>query len=165
MKRSTLTAVALTAGILIVAGNVPRLPWDGVARAWRESATHAVSRWPDRLRLESLRPEPSIAAPRVSAHASETSFGRLIAPAPVAVTLAAWEGAGPIAFAMGGALAGLVLLMSLARLARRAPRDPRSLVFRLAGRGEPMAFIARSARMPQDAVRTLLAPGVGSRRG
>jgi len=165
VKRSTITAVALTAGILIVAGNVPRLPWDGVARAWRDSATQAVAQWPSRIRLDSLRPEPRIAAPREDARATATSFGRVMAPAQVTAALAAWDGAGPVAFAVGGALAGLVLLTSAAWFAARAPQDPRSLVFRLARRGEPMALIARSARMPQDAVRTLLAPGVGSRRG
>lgn len=167
MKRSTLVAVLVTAAVLIVAGNLPRLPWDRIAGLWRSSASQAVAAWPSKLRLDALRGEPRIAAPRGD-EGCATRFGMPREPEAVAAARQAWTSAGPIAFAAGGSLIGLFALTGFFWLARRthmARRDTRSLVFSLARRGAPTAAIARSARMPQDAVRTLLAPGVDVRRG
>lgn len=166
MKSSTLRAVVLTAGILVVAGNLPRLPWDQVARQWRASVTQAVAQWPTEVRLDAWVPASLGASPRAaSGPLCATRFGQVRAPRAIETAMHVWQEAGPIAFAVGGSLAGLLLLSALVPLMRRLPRDPRELVFQMARRGEPMALISRHARMPQDAVRTLLAPGIGARRG
>ena len=167
MKRSTLVAVLVTAAVLIVAGNLPRLPWDRIAGAWRSSASQAVAAWPSKIRLDAFRGEPRIAAPRGD-EGCATRFGLPREPEAATIARQAWASAGPISFAMGGSLLGLFALTGFFWLARRthmARRDTRSLVFQLARRGAPTAAIARSARVPQDAVRTMLAPGVDVRRG
>lgn len=167
MKRSTLVAVLVTAAVLIVAGNLPRLPWDRMAALWRSGATQAVAAWPSKLRIDALRGEPRIAAPR-GAEGCATRFGLPREPEAASIVRQAWTSAGPIAFAMGGSLVGLFALTGLFWLVRRthrSKRDTRSLVFSLARRGAPTAAIARSARVPQDAVRTMLAPGLDARRG
>jgi hypothetical protein len=64
-------------------------------------------------------------------------------------------------------LAGLVVATVLAlasALVWRVRNDRRGRVFQMARRGLPTARIARRVHVPQDAVRTLLTPGMGSRR-
>ena len=70
----------------------------------------------------------------------------------------------PAAVLCGTALlaAGAGASLSLA-LARRR-RDPFRLVVRAARGGRPLARVARRARLAQDAVRTLMAPGRAARR-
>ena len=65
---------------------------------------------------------------------------------------------------LGGLAGALVGLATLALIARVAPPDRRGRVFRLARRGQSADRIARHARVPQDAGRTLLSPGIGARR-
>ncbi|MBI5170857.1 MAG: hypothetical protein HZA61_15315 [Candidatus Eisenbacteria bacterium] len=163
MKRSTLVAVLVTAAVLIVAGNLPRLPWDRLSSAARASASQAVAAWPAKVRIALPHPEPRIAAPR-GAEGAATRFGMPREPGAIAFAREAWTSAGPVAFAMGGSLLALFALTGAYALARRNRRDTRSLVYALARRGAPTAAIARSVRLPQDAVRTLLAPGAPTRR-
>jgi len=65
----------------------------------------------------------------------------------------------PIAAAMLAA----TLALTAAFMWNRS-QDRRGLVFQMARRGLPATRIARRARVPQDAVRTLLTPGMGARR-
>lgn len=162
MRRSTLAAVLVTAAVLIVAGNLPRLPWERLARQWRADAGAAVSTWPTKWRLELPRPEPRIAAPR-GEDGCATVYGRLREPAPLSGMRTLWIGAGPLAFAVAGSLLGLLLLAGLVGIARRAARDVRRHVLALARTGRPTAAIARQSGLPRDAVRALLAPELPAR--
>jgi hypothetical protein len=151
VKRSTWLAVLGACALLVAAGNLPRVSWDGAASAVRDGAARAVASWPSRVR----RTPAAAAAPAV-------------VPAPVASRLAAtparpaWpRAAGPVASALAGALAGLALLALLLAALRR---DPRARVLQLARAGRSTRRIAREARLPEDAVRTLLAAGRSRRR-
>ncbi|MFO1200806.1 MAG: hypothetical protein U1E86_27965 [Burkholderiaceae bacterium] len=157
MKRSTLVAVLVTAAVLVVAGNLPRLPWESLSRQWRAGAATAVAAWPTKVRLELPRPEPRIAAPR-GADGCATRFGRLREPGWVSASRDAWHAAGPVAFAVSGAFLGLLLLAGVLGVARRAARDTRATVLSLARAGRPAAAIARTSGLPRDAVSALLAP-------
>ncbi len=181
MKRSTIAAVALTALVLLVAGNVARLPHGADALAALERAAHATLAWSrhalaspprfPRVTLPHLR-VPKLAMPSFT----RTAIARADAPvsrrftsfAPptllVSSSPAGTRGLSPlvaiaIAAVLALAAAGLALALWLARRG-----DPRSRVFAMARRGHDAARIARRARVPQDAVRTLLTPGVGARR-
>lgn len=159
MRRSTLVAVLVAAAVLVVAGNLPRLPWEKLAQQWRADAGSAVAAWPSKLKLELPRREPHIAAPR-GADGCATAYGRLREPSLVTGARVWWTGAGPIAFALAGSLLGLLLLAGLVGVARRAARDVRGHVLALARNGRPTAAIARRSGLPRDVVRALLAPDV-----
>ena len=149
MKRSTTIAVAGAAGVLVVAGQLPRMPWERWAVA--TSAALTTVRWPDLERM-------SIAAPRLDA-ASVTSW------LPRLSLSASWMAcresvsdflSGPFPWVILGATGGLLALFLLSRLVR--PTDARRRVLDLARRGRPLAGIARAARLPQDTVRAMLLP-------
>jgi hypothetical protein len=172
VKRSTWIAVALAA-VLVLAGNLPRLPWAALAArrgrpalarqvaAWphldRRAAPHAVALRAPLASLPTRHPHVAYAPPRLlatpaSPRADRGPFGlrpRLSLPLQVALP------------ALAGVLAGLLALVTLALSLRR---DRRGHVWQLARRGFSPMRIARSTRVPQDAVRTLLTPGLGARR-
>lgn len=172
MKRSTWMAVLVTAAVLVLAGNLPRLPLAALAARWPASLARQVAAWPHldrraaphavalRAPLASLptrHPHVAYAPPRLlatpaSPRADRGPFGlrpRLSLPLQVALP------------ALAGVLAGLLALVTLALSLRR---DRRGHVWQLARRGFSPMRIARSTRVPQDAVRTLLTPGLGARR-
>jgi hypothetical protein len=66
-----------------------------------------------------------------------------------------------LAHAGAGALGGLATLALIAFALRR---NPRARVYRMARNGHAAERIARRTHVPQDAVRTLLTPGLGARR-
>lgn len=149
MKRSTTLAVAGAAGVLVAAGQLPRMPWERWAILARTALTHV--QWPDLERV-------SIAAPRLDA-ARVTAWVPRFDPH---VLWSGWRGAlaaflsGPLPSVLLGMLGGLLVLFLLSRLVR--PTDARHRVLALARRGRPLAGIARAARLPQDTVRAMLAP-------
>ncbi len=164
MKRSTLLAVGVTALLLVLAGQLPRLPWESLLAGGRGALEHALATWstpaqhaavPHRAAVAAVAPRPhtpriAIAPPRLLASAAEVLPKRLPA-LPVGVPEAA----------VAGAIAGLVAVVSLVAMLRR---DPRGRVWALARAGHSPERIARRTRVPQDAVRTMLTPGVGARR-
>jgi hypothetical protein len=175
VKRSTWAAVLATAAVLVAAGNLPRLPLDSLVGSWRTGVERQVAAWPRFARhARAAAPAPAAASPLPQARASQRSLVP-VAPAWLLATPAAprvaSRGFVPASWILpplrvilpvsAGALAGIV---AIALLAAGLRRDPRGHVWRLARRGQPLSRIARSARVPQDAVRTLLTPGIGSRR-
>lgn len=181
MKRSTIAAVALTALVLVVAGNLARLPHGADATAALERATHATTAWA-RHTLASPPALPRVTLPRLRApKLAMPSFTRTAIARPGASVTRRFASFAPPTLLVSSASAGarglspfvaiaLAALLALAAaglafalwLARRG--DPRSRVFAMARRGHDAARIASRARVPQDAVRTLLTPGVGARR-
>lgn len=178
MKRSTWLAVLVTAAVLVVAGNLPRLAPDGVAATWRAAVTRSVAAWPHLARRAPL----IVSAPRaIATTASPLANGpkrralvavspaRLLAtvtpPAAALRGFAArrWPGLPPYA-AVPAAAGALVTLLALVSFGLALRQDRRSRVWQLARRGMTLARIARTARVPQDAVRSLLTPGLGARR-
>jgi hypothetical protein len=178
MKRSTWLAVLVTAGVLVVAGNLPRLPLDAFAAAWQAAVSRSVAAWPRAARRTFAPPS----APRSYAHAPLAAPARparraLVAVAPARLlatptpSVAARHGFALPSFpavplqvalpALAGVLAGALALLTFGLAFRR---DRRGRVWQLARRGVPPSRIARTAGLPQDAVRTLLTPGLGSRR-
>lgn len=159
MKRSTWLAVAGACAVLVAAGQLPRLPWDGAAAAWRTSVVQAVSNWPKAVRRDARRtaaPAPARAVVRTAAAPARFTPARR-----PAFTLP--DPRGPVLPVAAGTLAGLALGAGLLVLIGRD--GTRKRVFRLARQGRTTARIARDARLPQDAVRAMLTPGVGARRG
>jgi len=169
MKRSTGMAVLVSAGVLIAAGELPALRAGAVLDAGRSGlaamATSSARAWDE---VRGAWSAPRVARPPVVRPVFRT-------PPPLAPTLllATPRRIGPPAFprdlplsvlaaASAGVLAALAALAWLALSLR--PGRSRDRVFRLARRGLPAAGIARSVRVPQDAVRTLLTPGLGVRR-
>jgi hypothetical protein len=144
MKRSTGIAVVLTAAVLVAAGRLPRLPEIGVPSFREWFATPAAP-----AGHRNVTPVRPAARPAFRLPLSRPRVVMPAIPAP-----------GPRALAAAGALAGFGLVVALAF----ARRDARGRVWRLARRGFTPAHIAPRTRVPQDAVRTLLTPGVGSRR-
>jgi len=171
MKRSTWVAVLATAAILVVAGNLPRLPWDSFAARWRVSVERRVAAWPHRVRhaaapavpRSDVAPAPPhrLFVPVAPARLLSTPASAGAPGASLARILPAGVPAAAAAAAIAGALAGLATLAVLLTLSRR---DRHARVWRLARRGWSPARIAPRARVPQDAVRTLLTPGLGTRR-
>ena len=178
MKRSTWLAVLVTAAVLVVAGNLPRLGPDGVAATWRAAVARSVAAWPRLARRAPL----AVSAPRAVAPATSplanarkprvlvaVSPARLLATvAPPAAALRGfaartWPGLPPYA-AVPAAAGALVALLALVAFGITLRQDRRSRVWQLARRGMTLARIARTARVPQDAVRSLLTPGLGARR-
>lgn len=178
MKRSTWLAVLVTAAVLVVAGNLPRLAPDGLAAAWRAGIARSVAAWP-RLarRAPSSLSAPHAAAPAAPRLAEGPKRRSLVAVSParllatVEPPAAALRGfatrAWPAlpAYAAVPAVAGvLVALLALASFGIALRQDRRGRVWQLARRGMTLPRIARTARVPQDAVRSLLTPGLGPRR-
>ena len=164
MKRSTWLAVLLTGLVLLAAGQLPRLPWDDLAGRGREALAARIAAWP-RLARRTPVPmaRPAAAAPAHSApRPAPRPVTAPIPPDPLPMPF----GAPPMPLAsLAEALAGaLASLGALAALVTARRRDPRGTVWQLARRGLPPSRIAPRARVPQDAVRTLLTPGVGARR-
>jgi hypothetical protein len=176
VKRSTAIAVLVTAAVLVAAGQLPSLPWQAAAATWRSSVASEVGSWPQRVRSLSVQlprttmftrhtlAKPAAVVPQATARVLQrprfspprllvTPFAPGFRPRPI-VTPLVWLGAG---------LAALLVAL-LVTLAWRRAGDPRGRVFQMARRGLPAERIARHARVPQDAVRTLLTPGLGARR-
>ncbi len=155
MRRSTTYAVLGAAGVLIAAGQMPRMPWE----RWIASVPLLLPRW-EMPSLERVR----IAAPRV-----DLAEARAMVPAWNPVGTLEYLGRelgpflnGPLPYVLVGAVGGVALLYLLSRIAPSG--DPRQRVLRLARMGRPVAGIARSARLPQDTVRALLSPGMQASR-
>lgn len=170
MRRSTWISVTIACAVIVAAGNLPRLDAGAVAR-WGGSGAAFVPAL--RTALARIVPPPHLATPRLRAQAAPRVAPRPAhdahtpyAPPSLLVTRAARSSAlrlPPAKFvAFLFAVAALVALP--ATFAYRAARDRRRAVCRMAGRGLSATRIARSAHMPQDAVRTLLSPGLGSGR-
>lgn len=178
MTRSTWVVLLVTAVVLVVAGNLPRLPLASLAASWRAGVERQVAAWPRIAR----RAPASVSAPIPAAQATRPAAGSaqrrpLIAVSParllatVSVPAPALRGFVPLSWpvlppyvavpALAGVLAGL-LVIAVSGLALR--RDRRNRVWQLARRGMTLARIARTARVPQDAVRSLLTPGLIARR-
>jgi hypothetical protein len=177
MKRSTWVAVLVTAAVLVVAGNLPRLAPAGLAATWRAGVARSLAAWPHLER----RAGAGVPAPRAAVQRAPVSTGQArhafiaISPARLLATVAppaaalrgfaarSWPALPPYAAvpAVAGGLAALLLITGFGIALRR---DRRSRVWHLARRGVSLARIARTARVPQDAVRSLLTPGPGARR-
>lgn len=69
---------------------------------------------------------------------------------------------GPLPFMLVGASIGIAVGHTLRRALR--PVDARTRVLRMASLGRPIADIARTARLPLDTVRMMLAPAARSPR-
>jgi hypothetical protein len=151
MKRSTWIAVSLTAAVLIAAGNLPRLRWDAVSLTRATVPTHSSTPVRSRgLGATSAVPIPArFAPPRLlvtpASHGQRPSLP--IPPLPV------------LAAMLTAAMASLTLA-----IVWRLSSDRRGRVFQMARRGVSTTRIAGRTRVPQDAVRTLLTPGMGVRR-
>jgi hypothetical protein len=176
VKRSTWVAVLATAVVLVAAGNLPRLPLATIAASWSTGIERTVAAWPRLARRESAP------APRAVVYSLLPAAGRparrpliAVAPARLLATPAPLHRSRErfelpslpslplqvVVPAIAGVLAG-VLALAVLGLALR--RDRRGHVWQLARRGMSSARIACTARVPQDAVRTLLTPGLGARR-
>jgi hypothetical protein len=81
MKRSTWLAVLVTAGVLVVAGNLPRLPLDAFAASWQAAVSRSVAAWPRAARRTFAPPF----TPRSYAHAPLAAPARPARRALVAV--------------------------------------------------------------------------------
>lgn len=165
MKRSTWIAVLLTAAVLVAAGNLPRLRWNLPAATSPAALVQSIgSRLPRAFAARAPRAlaPSSIATTHVTtsplAHFTPPSL--LVSRMP---TTAHPMLALPSLALVGGSLF-IALLAMAALITWRMRGDRRGLVFQMARRGLPTSRIARHARVPQDAVRTLLTPGMGSRR-
>lgn len=172
MKRTTGFAVLATATILIVAGNAPRLPWEPAMALVRQRVI-ATTTWPVRtprdLRAYTAPAAPAShdarpvsvwpALPKVSSltHLRIAALPRVMLPRTAGgLTLALGSGA-----AAGIALALLLLALANALQGQRGERrhaQRLAHIRRLAQAGQAHGRIARAARVPRDAVRTLLAP-------
>ena len=178
MTRSTWVVLLVTAVVLVVAGNLPRLPLAGLAASWRAGVERQVAQWPRiARRAPAVVPAPSLAARATRTAAGSAQRRPLIAvsPARLLATVSvpapalprfmprSWPVLPPYVTvpALAGVLAGLLVIAVLGLALRR---DRRSRVWQLARRGTTLARIARTARIPQDAVRSLLAPGLVVRR-
>ena len=181
MKRSTWVAVLITTAVLVVAGNLPRLPLralDALATGWRAGIAHQVAAWPHLAR----RTPAALPAPHASVYMLQSAAKRplrrpliAVAPARLLATPAPLRAARrgfdlsslpvpPLQLVVPAAAGVLAGLLALAMLALALRRDRRGHVWQLARRGLTPARIAHAARVPQDAVRTLLTPGLGARR-
>jgi hypothetical protein len=169
VKRTTWIAVLATATILIVAGNAPRLPWEQAVTMLRQRVAVATA-WPVRTRRD-LRAAVPAAQPQPSAPIASLPHVSLRALAlphlPALPRVDVPRVAPGLALALGtGAAAGIALALLLLALAnalqgrRGAHRLAHRLthIVRLAQAGQTPSDIAREARVPRDAVRTLLAP-------
>lgn len=154
MKRSTWIAVAVASAVLVLAGQLPRLPWETAWTSWRGAAVHAVAAWPSREHRPVARGPARTTAPAARALAA---LRAPVAPQWRARVAFALDPSGPIAAAVAGAAGGLVLLALLTRAASVLWPGRFGRVRRLARAGLGVAEIARHVRMPHDAVRTLLA--------
>ena len=178
MKRSTWLAVLVTAAVLVAAGNLPRLAPAGLAAAWRTAVVHSVTAWP-RLERHAVAgaSAPRAAAPPTSPATGSPAHRPLIAVSPARLLATvespaaalggfatrSWLALPPFATlpAVAGGCAALLALVAFGTAMRR---DRRGRVWQLARRGMSLARIARTARVPQDAVRSLLTPGLDARR-
>jgi len=178
MTRSTWVVLLVTAVVLVVAGNLPRLPLAGLATSWRAGVERQVAAWPRLARRAPASvpaPIPAVRATRPGAGNAprspriSVSPARLLATVPVSVPALrrfvplSWPVLPPYAAmpAVAGVLAGLLVIAVLGLALRR---DRRGRVWQLARRGMTLPRIARTARLPQDAVRSLLTPGLVVRR-
>lgn len=140
MSRKLWTAVLVTVLLMILGGSLPgRVPasWLAAGSAAWEGVVARVPEW-----RTGAASAGSALADEVVARLPALERGLRSPEALVA-------GAGFLAV-----LAGACLALTLA--GRR--RDPFRTVVRLAGRGRPVASVARRTRLAQDAVRTLLRP-------
>jgi hypothetical protein len=176
VKRSTWVAVLVTAVVLVAAGNLPRLPLATLAASWSAGVERQVAAWP-RLARRTPAPAPHAvvyslppAAPRAMRRPLIVVAPARLLATPAPPRQASRRFAPPslpslplqvLVPALAGALVGLLALVVLGFALRR---DRRGHVWQLARRGMSSARIACTARVPQDAVRTLLTPGLGARR-
>jgi hypothetical protein len=170
VKRTTGIAVLVTAAILIVAGNAPRLPWEHAVALMRQRVIDTTA-WPVRTRRDRGAAVPVAQAQPHAAIVPEHAglASPLLPPLHLpAVPRVAFPSVAP-GFALAltsGAAAGIALALLLLTLmntmqARRGERrhaQRLAQIVRLAQAGQAPGRIARAARVPRDAVRTLLAP-------
>jgi hypothetical protein len=179
VKRSTWIAVLLTAGVLVLAGQLPRLPWEGALASWRgglervttQQVAQQVAQWPHLARR--VIADAGHAAPRLALPASSVRLRvplvhvappMLLATPAAARPRGAWRLQLPPQVALPAAAGALVGTLAALALVLSLRRDRRGMVWQMARRGQSPARIARRTRVPQDAVRTLLTPGLGARR-
>ncbi|HTR97192.1 MAG TPA: hypothetical protein VMH61_04770 [Candidatus Acidoferrales bacterium] len=183
MKRSTWAAVIVTAGVLFAAGRLPALDAGAALNALRAPfAGRTASRVVATPRPNTTATLPRRASPPPASSARAAAAASAIVH-PAVAPVVRWPAA-PLLLAtprpasrpglltslplsvfaalLAALFAALVALAWIALTLR--PGHSRRRVFRLARGGQPAERIARLVRVPQDAVRTLLTPGLGVRR-
>lgn len=160
MTRSTWIAVLVTAGLLALAGAVPRAFTTGRA-APRATPAHAATA----RHTEPSHSAAGTAAARTAAwrHAREGleawwTLAALSASVRAGETWRAARAASPAAAPAAAAGALVLAAVAMAVRARRNGRVPARRVLVLARAGRSHADIARECGLPQDAVRALLRP-------
>jgi hypothetical protein len=167
VKRSTWVTVLVAAAVLVAAGNLPRVRWDAAGGAGTSALARVagvrlpLSRYAHALPAANAGPAVPVATrPVLTAPIRYTPPRLLVTP------MRPWRRPAldipPFALFGGLVVAGVLALASA--IAWRVRTDRRGRVFHMARRGLHISRIARRAHVPQDAVRTLLTPGMGARR-
>jgi hypothetical protein len=155
MKRSTWISIGVTVAVLLAAGNLSRVRWSEM----RLPAWHLPAPGSGRLAADMPVQRKVTAHPGVI-HLKPVPASLLVTPFASGTRPSLPIPSLPLTAAL---VTALLASLSLG-VAWRMHGDRRGRVFQMARRGLPTSRIAGRARVPQDAVRTLLTPGMGTRR-
>jgi hypothetical protein len=160
VKRSTWISISITAVVLLAAGNLSRVRWSEMALPAVKLPALALG-W----RLPHVPTVPVVALAKPVRVASAPH----LKPAPASLLVTRFDpGQRPSLPIPPLPVSAAIVTACMASLALafawRIHGDRRGRVFQMARRGLPTSRIARRTHVPQDAVRTLLTPGMGARR-